>query len=234
MKRYVLQALTQSLSRLLLALAALGLPLLPVRATTGNEDDTPHHRINLTGNILTEDLWQVEVGYHWMALPYVGVGGAVGFWGALDMEGTPSGKGWAVTDDPKSPTNLYLRPSVFLVSPPLLRTHFTDFHLTGEAGLLLNIPYERVDITRYDGVPGIPTDYDHISSHKGRIHAFELRVGVSSGIDDGLTLSVGYQLSTLDPYAMRRDLSYEGVRFDTFYPKARVLHGAYLSLSIYL
>lgn len=234
MKRCVLQALTQSLSRLLLALAALGLPLLPVRATTGNEDDTPHHRINLTGNILTEDLWQVEVGYHWMALPYVGVGGAVGFRGALDMEGTPSGKGWAVTDDPKSSTNLYLRPSVFLVSPPLLRTHFTDFHLTGEAGLLLNIPYERVDITRYDRVPGIPTGYDHISSHKGRIHAFELRVGVSSGIDDGLTLSVGYQLSTLDPYAMRRELSYEGGRFDTFYPKARVQHGAYLSLSIYL
>ena len=234
MKRCVLQALTQSLSRPLLALAVLGLPLLPVRATTGNEDDIPHHRIDLAGNILTADLWQVGVGYHWMALPCVGVGGAVGFWGALHMEGTGRGKGWTVPADPESPTNLYLRPSVFLVSPPLLRTHFTNFHLTGEAGLLLNIPYERVDITRYARVPGITTGYDHIRSHKGRIHAFELRVGVSSGIDDGLALSVGYQLSTLDPYAMRRDLSFDGGRVDTFYPKARVLHGAYLSLSIYL
>lgn len=195
----------------------------------GEEDDEiGPHRFGFMGALTSSDTWQLEMGYHYMLCPWVGLGGEFGMWKQYYYDGLPGGRGWEIDSDDELLQNLYLRPSVLLVSPALFHIRDARFGLVAEPGVMLNIPYQCVGINKLDGL--ITTDYVTRSSSRGQWCAVDCRVGLNVKIGR-LNVTAGYLVSNFDIYGIARNIRYDGVKFGTFYPKKKLMQGAYLSLT---
>ena len=189
-------------------------------------------RISVTGELNNADAWRVDAGCHWFPIPYVGIGGSIGMWSQYSANGIPNGNNWSVDDKSSKPRNLYAKPSVVLLSPDVIKGEGWGLRLYGEAGVMFNVPYERVDICK--GPYGvIPYEYDYVSSNKGDWCFFDGKIGLSMRFDR-VSITAGYAYSTLDVYAQRRKMTYDNQNFASFYPKRKATQGAFLSLSVNL
>ena len=189
-------------------------------------------RISVTGELNSADAWRVDVGCHWFPIQYVGIGGSIGMWGQYSANGIPNGNNWAVDSESSKPRNLYAQPSVVLLSPDIIKGEGWGLHLFGEAGVMFNVPYERVDICI--GPYGvIPYEYDYVSSNKGECIFFDGKIGLSMRFDR-VSITAGYAYSTLDVYAQRRKMKYDNQSFASFCPKRKATQGAFLSFAVNL
>ena len=71
----------------------------------------------------------------------------------------------------------YLRPSLVLISPALLKIRDAKIKLLAEPGIMMNVPYQCVGIDIYEN--GVPVDYVTRSSSKGQWCAIDCRAGVN-------------------------------------------------------
>lgn len=185
-----------------------------------------HNRVAISGSLTSSDIYTLELSYHRMFCPYIGVGAALGYWANYYENGWASGYDWQISDEDNKPCNFYLHPSIVLKSPGI-KLRDVSLGLYAEPGLMLNIPYRRVCIER---ARYFDTDYDYISTTGGQWTAFELRLGISADIGPyGITL--GYTMSNFDIYSQYRHLSYRGTSFRDFYPHKPFMQGIYLTLS---
>ncbi len=195
----------------------------------GEEDDKiGPHRFGFIGALTSSDTWQLEMGYHYMLRPWLGLGGELGMWKQYYSDGLPEGHDWIIDSDDEYLQNLYLRPSVLLVSPTLFHIRDAQFGLVAEPGVMLNIPYQSVGINKLEGL--IATDYVSRGTSKGQWCAVDCRVGLNVKIGP-VNITAGYLVSNFDIYGIARNIKYDGVKFDTFYPKKKLMQGAYLSLT---
>lgn len=200
-------------------------------ANAQNEDSTGKNRFSVGGELTSGDTWQMDVSYHYMIFPYVGLGASVGIWKQFAVDGIPKGNGWIINDDYEKIENIYLRPSIHFVSPTVARISDGNLKLFLEPGFMMNIPYCNVPVSLLDEY-GFEKDVKNVSTHKGRWYAFDCKIGF--GFDLGnVNLSGGYRFSTLDIYAMRRNLTFNGKRFDEFYPKESYLHGGFIAVGYF-
>lgn len=192
-------------------------------------EDLTHHRASISGLLTSSDNWQVDLAYHYMIFPYLGVGGGIGGWSNYYVDGYASGTNWHISSDDEKPWNIYLRPSFVLKSPALnIKDAFLGVY--AEPGIMLNIPYHSVYVEENTNWP--EHDYKKVSTTKGQWCAMDLRVGVYGNVGQ-CGISVGYMMSNFDSYSQRRNLSYDGISFSKFYPKKSFMQGAYISLSYY-
>lgn len=198
---------------------------LPVSAIAETTAETWRHRVTFSGSLTSSDTYSLEASYHYMLCPYVGVGGAFGYWANYFDDGWASGRNWNIDEDDNKPSNLYLRPSVILKSPAL-KYRSAAWSLYAEPGIMLNVPYQRVCIEHTANWPR--THYDYVGTTKGQWLAAELRAGIS--LDMGpFGISAGYLISNLDIFSQYRHLSYRGQSFSDFYPSKPLMQGAFLA-----
>lgn len=192
-------------------------------------EDLTHNRAYISGMLTSSDSWQVDLGYHYMIFPYLGVGGGIGWWSNYYVEGYASGSNWSISSDDEKPWNMYIRPSIVFKTPAL---KIKEVYIGGyaEPGIMMNIPYHSVYIDNTSKWPN--TEYEKISTNKGQWGAFDARIGVYINMGS-CGLSLGYMMSNLDIYSQRRHLSYNGVSFSKFYPKKSFMQGAFLTASYY-
>ena len=203
-----------------------------IAAYTGEEDDENwHHCVGVTGELTPSTAWQLEGSYHWFPVRYVGVGASVGFWKQIGGD-VPATNDWSVREDSQNAMNLFVTPSLLFQTPALVKTEDVKIGLMAEPGLMLNVPYDKVYIERTHGT-GIPLEYDKVSSHKGAWPAFNFRVGAYSSFGR-IGVALGYVWSNLDIYAIRRNMVYENVRFNKFYPKRKYCGGMFVRISAVL
>lgn len=198
----------------------------------GNAQAAPNfekNSITVGGELTSSDTWQIDIAYHYRLSPYVGLGASVGMWKEISTDGIPKGNGWRIAKDYEMAQNLYLRPSVQIVSSSLL--HIADGHLKMfvEPGWMMNIPYANVFVHLLDE-HGIPKDAGRVSTNKGKWYALDCKAGFSL-IFENIGISIGYRYSTLDVYGMRRNLIYDNKRFDEFYPRSKKQHSGLVSMS---
>lgn len=200
-------------------------------ARAQNAKSFERNRISVGGELTSHNTWQIDISYHYMVSPYVGIGASVGMWKQFAIEGVPKGVGWSIADDYKKTENFYLHPSLHIVSPALMKISDGKLKLFLEPGFMMNIPYCNVSIHLLDKY-GIERDVRNISTNKGKWYAFDCKIGFSLNFDN-ISISSGYQYSTLDVFSMRRELVYDNKRFNDFYPKKKNLHGGFFSISFY-
>ncbi len=200
------------------------------------EEDISRHRLEFMGGLTSCDTWQLDFSYHYMVCPYVGIGASLGGWKQYYANGSPSGythtdKYWIISDDDDEIFSVYLRPSILLISPTLFKIRDTEWSVMAEPGFMMNVPYSRVGIDIFNrDLPVAVGHPDRVSCHTGRWYAFDCRAGIYMKVEE-LGFGIGYMFSDLDVYGMRRNMVYEGHRFDEFYPRRKYVHGAFLSLS---
>ena len=194
-----------------------------------NDQDFTHNRGGVAGLLTSSDSWQAEFSYHYMFGPLIGIGGSVGAWRVYMEEGWASGKDWEIESDDNKPSNVYLRPSLMLMTPAV-RIKSVGVGLFLEPGLMLNLPYREVRIRQDLRWP----DYEYRTANTtgGQWFAVDIRTGVFVKIGSGM-ISAGYMMSDFDVYGQQRHLSYRGQSFKDFYPRKPFMQGAYLSLTGY-
>lgn len=196
------------------------------------DDGKSNVMLSVSGELNSADVWRLEGACHWFPIPYVGVGGSLGIWKQYFADVIPKSNNWAVTEDYSKPSNLYVQPSVVLLSPDFVKGDGWGIHLYGEVGVMINVPYEKVEIG-LGPYQYINYDYDYVSSNKGKFCFLDYKLGLSFKIDN-VTLTAGYSYSGLDIYSMRRKMVYDHTCFDTFYPRPKGTHGAFITLSVNL
>lgn len=193
-----------------------------------NDNNEGKNKITVSGALTSCDTWQIETSYHYMFCPYFGLGTSVGMWKQYTVDGVPKGQGWRISEDYEKTENLYLRPSINIVSPPVIKFSDSSLGIFMEPGFMMNIPYSKVSISLLDE-HGLVREFKNASSDNGRWYAFDCKIGLNfhSG---NMGIYAGYMYSNLDIYAMRRNIAFEGIRFDRFYPRKQHLHGGFLSV----
>lgn len=186
-------------------------------------------KVSFSGLVTSSDSYQLEASYHYMFNRYIGLGGAFGYWSVWYEDGWAAEKDWEIESDDNKPSNFYLRPSIVLKSPAL-KIKQVDLGLYAEPGIMLNIPYQRINIRQYINCPDY--DYKYVSTSKGQWFAIDLRVGIFVNFGP-CGFSAGYIMSNLDVYSQYRQLSYKGTSFSKYYPKKSFMQGAYLTASYY-
>lgn len=212
-------------------LLAMVVSVLSVNAKNNKENnfEFTHNRFAFSGLLTSSDSYQLEAAYHYMFNQFVGIGGGIGYWSVYYEDGWAAGKDWEVESDDNKPSNFYLRPSVVLKSPAI-KFKQVDLGLFAEPGLMLNIPYEAVNIRQTTRWPDY--EYKHVSTTNGQWFALDLRLGVFLNVGS-CGFCAGYMMSNLDVYSQYRHLSYKGISFKEFYPRKSFMQGAYLSASYY-
>lgn len=130
------------------------------------DDSKSNVMLSVSGELNSADVWRLEGACHWFPIPYVGVGGSLGIWKQYFADVIPKSNNWAVTEDYSKPSNLYVQPSVVLLSPDFVKGDGWGVHLYGEVGVMINVPYEKVEIG-LGPYQYINYDYDYVSSNKG-------------------------------------------------------------------
>ena len=218
------------MKRILLLLSCCALLSISAqeKKSIAEAEPTRHHLVSISGALTSVDTWELDFSYHYMFLPYIGIGGSFGFWEQYYTDGYPSGPNWNIQDDDEKMNNLYLRPSLFLQSPKLFGIRDAVFKLFAQPGISLNVPYKSawVEIVRDYQV----IDTKRISTIRGQWAAYDFRGGISMNVGE-FGILAGYCTSNLDISGMARHLSYNGTPFRQFYPKRRQIHGAFLAMT---
>lgn len=213
------------MKKIMIALLVLGNIYI---ANAQNEDSDGKNKIAVSGALTSCDTWQMEASYHYMICPYIGLGASIGMWKQYAVNGVPKGQGWEIDENYEETENFYLRPSIHLVSPPVVRFSENWLGFFMEPGFMMNIPYCNVLVNLLDG-QGHKIGFKKVSSNNGRWYAFDCKIGLNLNLG-GIEISGGYLYSNLDIFALRRNMIFEGRRFDEFYPVKRHLHGGFLTV----
>lgn len=115
-----------------------------IMAGAQNEKLSNRNRVTIEGGVTSQYTWQVDVAYHYMLSPYVGIGTSVGMWKQFSKGGFPEGEGWKITPEYAEASNLYLRPSLHFVTPTLINISDGKLKLFLEPGFMINVPYCEV------------------------------------------------------------------------------------------
>ncbi len=200
---------------------AAALTALPTHA---QEEQQQHNRFGLTAMLASQDSYGIEFSYHYMASPMFGIGLGIGGVGQYRAEHVPTGgMKWYIESGSEGVTNIYFRPSI-LLSTPLPKNADFKFHFTAEPSLMLVLPIDRINIGTYGF--GQRT---HVTASSGKKSWWGLKVGPNL-TKDGLTLGIGYSVSNYDIYALRRNVEFQGTKFNRFYPDTKLYHGFYFTL----
>lgn len=191
-------------------------------------------RIALTAGLNTNDAYDLELSYHYMLLPYLGVGSGIGYFNQWYNEYLPYGEtsgrwnSWVLSESNKKIGKVYLRPSVLLSTPVLLKLGKYKISLQGESGVQLLIPHAGVHI---DYVNSNTYDSKSIykSTSKGKWAFWNFKGGVSLSAHNS-ALGLGYGISNLDIYSSRRFINVENVLLSDFYPGKKITHSLFVSL----
>ncbi len=193
------------------------------------DDEFSHNRFAMSGTLTSSDSYSLDLSYHYMPWPCLGLGGGIGYWKNIYVEGWASGPTWNIDEDDEKPSNLYLRPSIVLKTPGL-RIRAVRWSLYAEPGLIVNVPYQRVCINRCVHWP-MTWHSEYVSTTRGQWLATDIRLGLCLEIGRG-AISAGYMMSNLDIYSQYRHLSYNGIPFSKFYPTKSFMQGAYMTISV--
>lgn len=194
-------------------------------ASTDNEEKTTN-RISWEGAI-SGDAWRTEFSYHYMLSPYYGFGGSIGrIQGLEDFTG---GDGWLVDEDSQRPSHLYLSPSIHLDLPSIVKIGKIGIGLYAEPGLMLTIPYERINYEDHS-MPYPKHEDKHMSSHGGNWAFFNVKAGLNIHVHKNLCFTVGYNFSTFDINTTRRTMKYNNKSIEPLLPKKENLHEITVSL----
>lgn len=191
-------------------------------------------RMTLTAGLNTNYAYDLEFSYHRMLLPYLGVGGGIGYFSQWYNEYLPYGEthgrwnSWVLCDSDKKIGKVYLRPSVLLSTPALLKLGKYKISLQGECGVQLLIPYAGVHI---DYVNSITYDSKSIykSTSKGKWLFWNVKGGINLSLHNS-AIVLGYGISNLDIYSSRRFINVENVSLSDFYPEKKMTHSLFICL----
>ena len=189
---------------------------------------TSRFRMGLNLQFTSHSSWQIDFGCHYMLNPYVGLGGSIGGWRQYSSLISPEGPNWWVLRSDRHPSNVFLRPSVLLMSPAILKMGSVSVGLTACPGVMLNVPHQRVTIE-------ISNDWDYndnvkVSTTKGQWCAVDCRAGIYLHAGP-VYVQAGYVVSSLNIYGMYRNLEYNNVSFKEFYPSKSWLQGGFVTVS---
>ena len=215
----------------LLLFTAFGSTAASAQSLFDDDEEELGIRLSISGELNSANAWRAEVGCHWFPCPYVGLGGSIGQWKQFAHDYVPCGQDWVINSDYRNASNFFIQPSVVLQSPMLVKTQNGGLSLFGQAGVMFNIPYERVGVDVYYNDYYISDYYDYTSSNRGRFCFPAFRLGLSFKID-AITISAGYSYSDLDVYAARRKMTYAHESFSSFYPSPKGTQGAFISLAV--
>lgn len=195
---------------------------------TAQAADATRYRIGLNFQFTSYSTWQVDFSCHYMVQPWLGLGGSIGGWRQYGKWPSPEGPDWWVLESDRHASNVFLRPSVLLMTPTLFNIGKTKWGLTLCPGVQLNVPHQRVTIERAEHWDY--ADNIHVSTTKGQWAAVDCRAGVWMKAGPVYILA-GYVISSLDIYGMYRHLAYDKVDFSQYYPKRKGLQGGYVTFS---
>lgn len=197
-------------------------------ADAQTEEYREKNRIAVSGELTSCDTWQIDISYHYMLCSYASVGASIGMWKQYTVDGIPKNQGWRIREDNEKVENFYLRPSICLFSPAIIRFSDGELKVFVEPGMMMNIPYCKVCISLKDS-HGMENGYEYVSSNSGRWHAFDCKMGLFLNLGT-IGFSAGYVYSDLDIFAMRRNMVFRGQHFSKFYPGRKYLHGGFISM----
>ncbi|MDE6327799.1 MAG: hypothetical protein K2L91_04650 [Duncaniella sp.] len=192
------------------------------------DEKASRFRIGMNLQFTSHSSWQIDFGCHYMLSPYVGLGGSVGGWRQFRSPISPEGPNWWVLRSDRHPSNVFLRPSVLLMTGELIRIGKAGFGLTACPGVQLNVPHQRVTIEIANNWDY--TDNVKVSTTKGEWIAVDCRAGLYMHAGP-VYLQAGYVASSLNIYGMYRNLEYNHVSFKEFYPHSSWLQGGYVTVS---
>lgn len=191
-------------------------------------------RIALTAGLNTNIAYDLELSYHYMLLPFFGVGGGIGYFNQWYNEYFPYGEtngrwnSWVLSESDEKIGKVYLRPSVLFSTPALLKPGKYKISLQGESGVQLLIPYAGVYID-YVNLNTYDSKSIYKSTSKGKWVFWNFKGGVSLRAHDSALL-LGYGISNLDIYSSRRFINVENVSLSDFYPRKKITHSLFVSL----
>lgn len=193
-----------------------------------NEGNASRFRIGMNLQFTTHHSWQIDFGCHYMLSQHVGVGGSVGGWRQYKSPISPEGPNWWVLRSDRHPSNVFIRPSVLLMTSELFRIGKVGVGFSACPGLQFNVPQQRVTIM-------IANDWDYsdnvkVHTTKGEWFAVDCRAGFYLHAGP-VFLQMGYVASSLNIYGMYRNLEYNHVSFKNFYPHSSWLQGGYMTVS---
>lgn len=195
------------------------------------------NRISFIGGIDTNDAFDLEFTYHYYPCRYVGLGGGIGYYRQFDCDAYPQGDvaggkytSWIIDEGDTRAEHAYLRPSVRLSSPSMMKGNSWAMNAVLEPGLQLLIPFASVSID-YDNSLTYARDSKIVSTTKGDWMYWNVRAGLEVTVNGNLSIELGYGISNLDIYSARRKMTVENVSLSTFYPPKELTQTYYLSLS---
>lgn len=191
--------------------------------------------VTLTAGLNTNDAYDLELSYHYMLLPYLGIGSGIGYFKQWYNEYLPYGEAggqwssWTLSESDKKIGKIYLRPSILLSSPALFKLGKYKIFLQGESGVQLLIPHtgvyiDYVDLNTYD------SKSKYKSTSKGKCCFWNIKGAISLKAYSS-ALALGYGVSNLDIYSSRRYINVENTSLSKFYPNKKLTHSLFVSLS---
>lgn len=189
-------------------------------------------RIAFTTGLNTNDAYDGEFSYHYMLLPYLGIGSGIGYFNQWYNDYLPHGKAsgqwtsWKLSESDKEIGKVYLRPSILLSTPSLFKLGKYAISFQGECGAQILIPHTGVYIDYFNyNTFGSKSKYK--STNKGEWIFWSVKGGVNLSFND-IAIGLGYGISNLDIYSSRRIINVENVSLSDFYPERRMTHSLFL------
>lgn len=193
-------------------------------------------QIAVTAGLDSNYAYDVEFSSHYLLLPYLGVGGGIGYFNQWYSDYLPSGEipngqwnSWALSKSDEKIGKVYLRPSILLRTPTLLKQGKCNIFFQVEPGMQLLIPYTRLDID-YVNSNTYDSKSEYKSTSKGEWCFWNFKSSINLKVGD-MSIGLGYGISNLDIYASRRNIYVEGTSLGTFYPKKSLTHSYFINLA---
>lgn len=190
-------------------------------------------QIALITGINTNEAYELELSYHYMLFPYLGIGSSVGFFNQWYNEYLPYGKSsvggfnsWILSDSDKKIGKLYLRPSILLATPALFNIRVCQVSLLSESGVQLLFPHTGVYID-YVNSNNNDTKSMYKSTNKGQWCFWNFKGFLNLKIQD-TSFAFGYGISNLDIFDSRKHINVDGQYLEIFYPDKKLTHSFFI------
>ena len=207
-----------------------------VSFVNAEEPEESKHELAFSAGLNTNDAVAFDFSYRYSICSFVALGTGIGIYKQWYHEGVPSSDlkekpevTWSLDEDDQKIYKFYAEPFLALKSPMLFNVGKCKVHMELEPGLLLQIPRENVHVELVNAYTQ-EHSMKSISTSKGKWCFFDVKAMLRFSFDNE-ALSLGYSFSNLDIYTNYRYLSFGGVSFSEFYPKAKPTHTIFLRYS---
>lgn len=200
--------------------------------------DSPRkrHEAGFSAGLASGYVYDFAFVYHYKLFPFVGFGGSVGLCRQWYVENSPSGQNaqgvrWWMDDAYEKISNVYVQPSISLETPSLRVRKEADLSLQVEPSLRLFIPLDVAVMlsAKFDDPHGRITD-SRVTGRAEQWCSWGVKVAAKLRIDDAIVM-LGCGVSDFDIYAPRRTMAFNGVSFNSFFPKKQLERSLFLRLS---